>query len=449
MNKIGKRIIKYMIIVNLIVAVVGILLTSFIVPKIYINNEYSDLEKVSDYVLEAAKNDTKVDLANIYAVLIDGDSITNMCKPSGNGKGHMAQMGGMNNHMKDIDFSTINGKEIFRDKNDNYYIGVKIKSEYGDIVVYKDYEEIRSLIKSINFIMILIFLFSMILSSIISLCLGKKFSKPIVELQKRADDISKGIYTKSLDINTKDEIQELNLSIDKMSHELERKDKLQREFISNVSHDLKTPLSVIRANGEVIKDGLVEGKDLIDYATNIIDEVDILTDLVSEILVLSKIRENKSLINPTYTNFMDFINESYYKLKSTLNLNERLVLKNEIEDSKIIAPIDNIYLYRVLSNFITNAIKHSKSDDNIILGIRNLETGIEVYIKDYGVGIDEAYQKDIWERYYKGEKSGGMGLGLAISKEILISHNFIYGVRSKYNKGCEFYFVVPNKLIKK
>ena len=297
--------------------------------------------------------------------------------------------------------------------------------------------------------MILIFLFSMILSSIISLYLGKKFTKPIVELQKRADDISKGIYTNGIDINTKDEIQELNLSINKMSNELERKDKLQREFISNVSHDLKTPLSVIRANGEVIRDGLVQGEELIDYATNIIDEVDILTELVSEILVLSKIRDNKSIINPTYTNFIDFINESYYKLKNTLNLNERLVLKNEIEDNKLLAPIDNSYLYRVLSNFVTNAIKHSKSEDNIIFGIRNLEDGIDVYIKDYGIGINESQQKDIWERYYKGEKSGGMGLGLAISKEIILGHNFNYGIRSNYNKGCEFYFIIPNKLIKK
>ncbi len=449
MNKIGKRIIKYMIIINLIVAVVGIILTSFILPKLYINNEYSDLEKVSEYVLEAAKNDTKVDLANIYAVLIDADSIINMCKPSGNGKGHMAQMGGMNNHIKDIDFTSISGKEIFKDKNNNTYIGVKITTEYGDIVVFKGFEEIRSLIKSVNLIMALIFLISIIISSISALYMGKKFSEPIVELQKRADNISKGIYSKGLDINTKDEIEELNTSIDKMSQKLEIKDRLQREFISNVTHDLKTPLTVIRANSEVIKDGLVEGKELTEYAKNIIDEVDILVDLVNEILVLSKIRENKSIINPKDTDFIEFIEESYYKFKNTLNLNTRLILKNEIEEDKLLVPIDNRYLYRVLSNFITNAIKHSKSDKDIILGVRNVVEGIEVYVKDYGVGINETDEKNIWDRYYKGEKSGGMGLGLAISKEVLTVHNFPYGIRSRYMEGCEFYFIIPINLIKR
>ncbi|MCF0146860.1 MAG: hypothetical protein HUJ77_00525 [Clostridium sp.] len=95
MNKIGKRIIKYMIIINLIVAVVGILLTSFILPKVYINNEYSDLENVSEYFIEAAKNNTTIDLGNIYAVLIKDNSVTNLWKKSmgGDGRGPMSQMG--------------------------------------------------------------------------------------------------------------------------------------------------------------------------------------------------------------------------------------------------------------------------------------------------------------------------------------------------------------------
>lgn len=450
MNKISKRIIKYFIIINLIVAFVGFFLTSLILPKIYLNNEYSDLESASNYVLEAVKNNTVTDLANVYAVLVNGDKVTNMCRPNGNGRGPMGQMGMMNNHMRDIDFSNISGREVFKDKEGKAYIGIKVSSDYGDIIVYKDYEEIGSLIKSINKIMIAIFLFSLVISSVIALYLGKKFSKPIVLLQKRANDISKGVYASSLDINTGDEIQELNNSINKMAKELEIKDKMQREFISNVSHDLKTPLSVIRANSEVIKDGLVKGEEVVDYATNIIEEVDILSDLVSEILVLSKIRDNKNIINLIDMNISDFITESYNKLRNITDVNINLALNNEINYNNLYVPMDNTYLYRVLTNFLTNALKHSKSKkDNIILGIKNVKSGIEIYIKDYGVGIDKESLKYIWERYYKGEKSGGMGLGLAISKEILIAHGFEYGVRSKLGEGSEFYFTIPNKLIKK
>lgn len=152
-------------------------------------------------------------------------------------------------------------------------------------------------------------------------------------MQKRADNISKCIYENIIEVTTNDEIEELNNSINKMSEELKIKDTMQREFISNVSHDLKTPLSVIRANSEVIKDGLVEGEEVVEYATNIIEELDILSSLVGEILVLSKIRENKSIINLVDTNLLDFINESYYKLKNIASINQKLVLKNELDNS--------------------------------------------------------------------------------------------------------------------
>ncbi|VYU49383.1 Signal transduction histidine-protein kinase ArlS [Clostridium tertium] len=460
MNKISKRIIKYMALVNLFVILVGFTLTSFILPKIYINSEYSDLEIASEYVLEAAKNDTMIDLTDIYAVLVNDGSVKNMCRTmsrgqgsggnnSGNGMGHMNQKG-MMNHSKNIDFTSIKNKDIFKDSDGNTYIGIKKASDYGDIVVYKDYEEIRSLIKSVNLIIVAIFIFSLVLSIIIAFYLGEKFTKPIIALQKRADNISKGIYENTVEVTTNDEIEELNNSINKMSEELKIKDTMQREFISNVSHDLKTPLSVIRANSEVIKDGLVEGEEVIDYATNIIEEVDILSSLVGEILALSKIRENKSIINLADTNLIDFINESYYKLKNIVSINKNLVLKNELDDSNYYFKIDNNYLYRVLSNFISNAMKHSKSTrDEITLGVKNIDNGIEIYVRDYGRGIDEESLKNIWDRYYKGDKSGGMGLGLAISKEIIMAHGFLYGVRSKLGDGSEFYFIVPNELIKK
>jgi signal transduction histidine kinase len=434
--------------INLIVAFVGLILTSFILPKIYLNNEYLDLESASEYVLEAAKNNTMIDLVNVYAVLINDDEVTNMCRSSGNSRGHMGQMG-MMNQTKDIDFGSIDGREVFKDKNGNSYIGIKISSDYGDIVVYKNYEEIRSLIKSVNLIMIAIFSFSIILSTIIAFYLGKKFTKPIVTLQKRALDISKGIYISNLKINTKDEIEDLNNSIDKMAKELETKDTMQREFISNVSHDLKTPLSVIRANSEVIKDRLVEGEEVAEYASNIIDEVDVLANLVSEILVLSKLRDNKKIINPINTNLEEFINDSFNKLKSITNNKMNLVLENNINDRTLYTFLDSNYLFRVLSNFLTNAVKHSNSEDKIILGIIRDNNNVQVYIKDFGKGISEADINYVWDRYYKDENSGGMGLGLAICKEIILTHKFTYGVKSKLGEGSEFYFNIPDKLINK
>ena len=185
-----------MALVNLFVILVGFTLTSFILPKIYINSEYSDLEIASEYVLEAAKNDTMIDLTDIYAVLVNDGSVKNMCRTmsrgqgsggnnSGNGMGHMNQKE-MMNHSKNIDFASIKNKDIFKDSDGNTYIGIKKASDYGDIVVYKDYEEIRSLIKSVNLIIVAIFIFSLVLSIIIAFYLGEKFTKPIIALQKKS-----------------------------------------------------------------------------------------------------------------------------------------------------------------------------------------------------------------------------------------------------------------------
>ena len=129
MNKISKRIVKYMILMNLVVAIIGLILTSFILPKIYINNEYIDLEEASEYVLEAAKNNTVTDLVNIYAVLINNGKVTNMCKAN-NGNGHMGQMGkmGMMGKMNSIDYESIKGRQVFKSSDGNTYIGLKRNS---------------------------------------------------------------------------------------------------------------------------------------------------------------------------------------------------------------------------------------------------------------------------------------------------------------------------------
>ncbi|WP_195266826.1 HAMP domain-containing sensor histidine kinase [Clostridium sp. 1001275B_160808_H3] len=453
MNKISKRIVKYMILMNLVVTIIGLILTSFILPKIYINNEYIDLEEASEYVLEAAKNNTVTDLANIYAVLINNGKVTNMCK-AGKGHGHMGQMG-MMGQMNSIDYESIKGRQIFKSSDGNTYIGLKRNSGYGDIVVYKSYEGTKSLIKSVNLIMISIFIFSLIISAFIAIYLGEKFTKPIISLRKRANDISKGIYGSKFEVNTKDEIQELNDSIDNMAKELEVKDNMQKEFIANVSHDLKTPLSVIRANSEVIKDELVSGKEVVEYASSIIKEVDILTDLVGEILVLTKLRDNKKVIKPLEYEIKNFVKESYDKLNNYLikgnydNYSLHLKIDKNLDGKKIFASIDNNYLFRVISNFFINAIKHSEGKNkNIVFGLKEVDKNIEIYIKDYGKGIEQESIKYIWDRYYKGNESGGMGLGLAISKEIILAHEFNYRVESNIGEGSKFSFIIPRNLIK-
>ncbi|HEY5525469.1 MAG TPA: ATP-binding protein [Clostridium sp.] len=104
---------------------------------------------------------------------------------------------------------------------------------------------------------------------------------------------------------------------------------------------------------------------------------------------------------------------------------------------------DGNYLYRVIYNFIDNAIKFSREGSIVELHAKDEGEDIKISVRDKGIGIDNNYIDDIWQRYYKNKKSGGMGLGLAICSEILALHNFRYGVISKEGEGAEFFFFIP------
>lgn len=217
---------------------------------------------------------------------------------------------------------------------------------------------------------------------------------------------------------------------------------MQRDFIANVSHDFKTPLSIIRNYSEAIHDGLVDLESAQKYSKDIIDEVDKLNDLVMDILQLSKLQEGKLKLNKIKFNIYEFLNSSINKFKyKALEKNIFIDLIFHISKDTLIYG-DKIALERVLYNFIDNAIKFSPNSCKIELYIKYNNNGIMVSVKDKGPGIEEDMIHEIWNRYYKHSQSGGMGLGLPICSQILKLHNFDYGVNSKLGSGSEFYFII-------
>jgi signal transduction histidine kinase len=274
--------------------------------------------------------------------------------------------------------------------------------------------------------------------------LGKRITKPILKLQKASLDITTGNFNIDVDVNTNDEIQELSKSLKIMAIDIEKKSAMQRDFIANVSHDFKTPLSVIRNYSEAIYDDIIEEKEKKEYLKGIIQEVDRLNILVMDILQLSKLQGGKDILRKEYFNLSDFLLDfkSAFKIQIQ-NKNIKFSIKNFDSSIDIIA--DRNYLYRVVYNFVDNAIKFSNEDGTIEINSIQSEDGIKICVKDNGKGIEENYIDDIWQRYYKNKKSGGMGIGLAICSEVLRLHNFKYGVISHVGNGTEFFFTIPNQ----
>ena len=257
--------------------------------------------------------------------------------------------------------------------------------------------------------------------------------------------MSKGDYDIVFDTdNGIDEINELALTLNQARDELSKTDELRRELLANVSHDLKTPLTMIKAYSEMVRDLTYDDKEKRDSNLNtIIDETDRLALLVNDILELSKIQSNVGELNIDSFDINKMIVSIINKF-DYLKERDNYIFEYK-ENKNIMVYADKQKIEQVIYNLIGNAINYVGKDKKIIIKLINNDKKIKVEITDHGKGIDKEELNLIWDKYYKVDKkykrnNVGTGLGLSIVKNILISHNSAYGVMSKKNKGTTFYF---------
>lgn len=291
----------------------------------------------------------------------------------------------------------------------------------------------------------IISIFVCLLSIFLAFYLSKKISKPIEKINENAKKIAKGEYDVSLDDkNTIEEIKELNETLHYTSNELSKTESLRREFMSNVSHDLKTPLTMIKAYAEMVRDLTYKDKKKRDANLNVIvEESDRLNLLVNDILDLSKYQSKT--IKLEYDSFdinlliKDIIKRyEIYKEKYEIKINYK-------EKKKIIVVADKKRIEQVIYNLLNNAINYCGNDKKIDIELIDKEDSVEVRITNSGEGIKKEDIPLIWDKYYKIDKTYsrvqvGTGIGLSIVKNILDLHNSNYGVDSKLNKYTTFYF---------
>ncbi len=309
-----------------------------------------------------------------------------------------------------------------------------------------------------------------VISGIISSFVSRKFTAPILELNAIAQKMSNLDFSQKYQINdTEDEINNLGKSINTMSDKLEKTiqqltvnnnelekdierkskiDEMRKQFISDVSHELKTPIALIQGYAE----GLVENVNADDesrefYANVILDEVNKMDRLVKQLLELMKLEYGKREFNNENFNIVELINEVIRKSNVMLEENEVKVDFNC--DKVIMAYADSFYVEQILTNYITNAIKYSKEVNgekkiqlNVLLD--SLKNKIRVTVFNTGDNIDETELQRIWGRFYKIDSSrnrdkGGTGIGLAFVKAIMNNYKNEYGAINKPN-GIEFFF---------
>lgn len=332
-------------------------------------------------------------------------------------------------------------------KNKALIYGLKI--EDGTYVfISTSLEPIGSTVSLLKKQLILVLIIVLIISFLIGNIVSKKISRPMENINKTSKEISKGNYDVVFDTKSDiTEIKELGESLNEMAIELSKTEELRRELLANVSHDLKTPLTLIKANAEMVKDLTYKNKDKREKNLNtIIEEVDRLNLLVEDILDLSKIQSKSVELNLEKFNLNELVKETINKFE-ILCEKDGYIIDYEGFDVEINA--DKKKLQQTIYNLINNAINYTGEDKKVYVKLFKISNIVRVEIIDTGKGIDEEDIKYIWDKYYKVDKkykrvTYGTGLGLSIVKDILNLHGFNYGVESKKGNGTKFYFDIKN-----
>lgn len=300
-----------------------------------------------------------------------------------------------------------------------------------------------------------IFIGIVIITTLLSLIYAKMISKPLIKLNKTADKMASLDFSTECEVTNYDEIGNLAMSLNFLSKKLnttltelkaankkltadiekERKlEKMRKDFIAGVSHELKTPISLIQGYAEGIKDGIVDAEDLEYYLDVILDESDKMNKLVIDMLDLSALESGNFQLKPTIFQLHGLI-ETIYK-KYVLNYNTKEI--NYIFDQKLCELLtegDPLRLEEVLTNLLDNAIKYSPSEGKINIYLKSINNKFNISIENEGLPIDEEDLKLIWEKFYRvdksrNKKSGGTGLGLSIVKNILDLHGSSYEIKN-------------------
>lgn len=225
-------------------------------------------------------------------------------------------------------------------------------------------------------------------------------------------------------------------------------DKLQREFVANVSHELKTPITTIKSYTETLLDGALEEKQLAeDFLTVINSESDRMSRLVSDLLRLSRMDYEQTKWKKEKINLKEVINQVSKKLSiQAKNKNVKIIINPIPEDVNVYFDRDG--LEQVLLNIAGNAVKYTPEKGNVWISTNRNGEKINISIKDDGIGIPKEDQARVFERFYRVDKArsrelGGTGLGLSIAKQIAEAHNSSLEINSEVNKGTEIIIAIP------
>ncbi len=289
--------------------------------------------------------------------------------------------------------------------------------------------------------LIVVTLLMLLLATGIAMVISRKISKPLIRMNHSAKRLAKGDYSADFAGKGYLEVYELGESLNYAANELSKTEKLRQELIANISHDLRTPLTMITGYAEAVRD--LPGENTPENIQIIIDEARHLSNLVNDVLALSRLQTGIQALSITSFNLSQSITEILRRY-SKLTGQDGYVINFE-HDTDVVIEADEVKLSQVIYNLINNAVTYTGPDKLVTVSQKVAGGNVRIEITDTGEGISPENLPFIWDRYFKVDKSHkraaiGSGIGLSIVKGILELHGAKFGVESSVGNGSTFWF---------
>lgn len=439
--------------IGLMLALILFLQTTFL-DGTYKNNKIAYLKDTAAQIDEGIQNDDilsvleDISFSNEVCVRVITDAVgfTTYQDASSCALGKLS-----NKQLNKIAATTFdNGGEALFDSNSsnikNAYIYSKLSKVNDEnvlIMLSTSIVPLQSTIDTMYDQFNIIIIVVVIATILLALCLSSLIVKPIKKIEMEATNLPSGKYDHKLIKTDAREIENLNNTLARANEEIIKADVARKELIGNVSHDLRTPLTMIVGYGEMIRDFPEENNA--ENINVIINEAKRLSTLVDDLLDLSKVESGKIEFHNKDIKISDLLGSVYDQFEPYCKANNiELVL--DIEDNDVVVSVDENRLKQVLHNFMSNALNYNDAKDTkIIIGEEKVDGAYRIYVYDNGSGVKEEDKDKIWNRYYKVDKEHkrshiGSGIGLSLCKDILDKMGYKYGVDSVYKEYSKFYF---------
>jgi len=306
---------------------------------------------------------------------------------------------------------------------------------------------ITDVVKSISFAIFLVLIIILAIAFAFTYFFSTKVTNIIGAFNITAKNIASGQLASRVDMPyTDDDVGILAKNMNYMAEELQRVDNMRKEFIANISHDLRSPLTSIGGFAQAMLDGTIRVDNQRKYLQIILTQTEHLTNLTQNILLLTQMENN--IIKLEKTNF-----DIHHLLKKVLIQFEKNIVDKDIKVSLItdndalMVNADLNQIQRVIYNIIDNALKFSSSEDELTIETTITDGKVQISISDTGIGMSDTEIKYMWVRFHKGDKSRGQdkkgfGIGLSIVREIINAHQQSIEVFSQLGKGTTFIFTL-------